>query len=139
MPGRLIVAGVFSVFAIIGVSCSNSATPTAAAVLEKRTIAAGPVKVSITPTQLDERGATFAIVLDTHALELSMDIAASAVLDVNGESWVVAGWSGDGPSGHHRAGELRFEPGGSARGTARLTIAGSGLPMNAGRPQVPAA
>jgi hypothetical protein len=115
--------------ALLGVSCSDTKTPTG--VLPTRTVDAGSVDVTITPTRFDAQGATFAIVLDTHAVELSMDLAASAVLDVDGSNWPSTGWSGDGPGGHHRTGELRFDPAGAARGTAHLTIAGFSKPVEA--------
>lgn len=131
MRPRLILAGLVSLLTILGVSCSDSKTPTANGVLPARTIDAGSVEVTITPTRFDDQGASFAISLDTHSVELSVDLAASAVLDVDGNVWPVAGWSGDGPGGHHRSGELRFEPRGPARGTARLTIDGFPKPVEA--------
>lgn len=128
---RLIVLILVLVLAMLGVSCSDTTSPAVAGVLPTRTLDAGSVDITITPTRFDAQGATFAIVLDTHAVELSMDLAASAVLDVGGQRWPVAGWSGDGPGGHHRAGELRFDQAGAARGMARLTIAGFPKPVEA--------
>ena len=115
--------------AMVGVACSDAKSPAVEGVLPARTVDAGSVTVTINPTQFAAQGATFAIVLDTHVVDLSMDLAASAVLDVDGQRWPVAGWSGDGPGGHHRAGNLRFDQGGAARGTARLTIAGFPKPV----------
>ena len=117
------------VLAILAVSCSDAKSPAVAGVLPTRTVDAGSVDVTITPTRFDAQGATFAIVLDTHAINLSMDLAASAVLDVDGQRWPVASWTGDAPGGHHREGELRFDQAGAARGTARLTIAGFPKPV----------
>lgn len=88
--------------------------------LETRTTSAGEIEVTIEPRQIDDRGAVFAITLDTHSVELSADLTL-ATLDVGGTSWPVEGWSGDGPGGH-REGELRFEATGPATGTVRLTI-----------------
>jgi len=99
--------------------------------LAERTVKAGEVDVRIAPTQLDAQGATFTIVLDTHSVELSMDLARSARLEVGGTAWDDAAWDGDGPSGHHREGELRFTASGPARGTARLTLSGFPEPVEA--------
>ncbi len=96
--------------------------------LETRTLSAGEIDITIEPRQIDEQGAAFAITLDTHSAELSMDLAA-AELEVAGTSWPVTGWDGDGPSGHHREGELRFEAAGPATGTARLALPGFPEPV----------
>lgn len=110
-------------------SDDTSATPTS--VLPARTVDAGAVEVKITPTRLDATGATFAITFDTHSVDLSLDPASSAALDVDGTAWPVYGWTGAGPGGHHREGELRFNPQGPASGTARLTISGLPEPVEA--------
>lgn len=89
--------------------------------LEIRTLAAGEVDVKIEPLQIDNSGAAFEITLDTHAVELDADLTR-ATLDVGGRSWPVDAWSGDGPGGHHREGELRFDAAGAATGTATLRI-----------------
>lgn len=108
----------------------NDSTPAAdtGAGLETRTLSAGEIDIKLEPRQLDDQGAAFAITLDTHSAELSMDLAA-AELEVAGTSWPVAGWDGDSPSGHHREGELRFEAAGPATGTARLTLPGFPEPV----------
>lgn len=96
--------------------------------LEARNVSAGEVDVKIEPRQLDDSAAVLAITLDTHAVELSMDLT-DAELEVDGTSWPVAGWDGDGPSGHHREGDLRFEAGGAATGIARLVLPGFPEPV----------
>lgn len=96
--------------------------------LEAQTLSAGEIDIEIEPRQLDAQGATFEITLDTHSVELSMDLTA-AELDVGGIAWPVTGWDGDGPSGHHREGELRFDAAGSPTGTARLVLAGFPEPV----------
>lgn len=98
--------------------------------LAKRTVKAGEVDVKIEPRQLDAQGAAFKITLDTHSVELSMDLAR-ARLEVNGTAWSDAAWTGDGPDGHHREGELRFTAQGPAQGTARLTLSGFPTPIEA--------
>jgi hypothetical protein len=57
-----------------------------------------------------------------------MDLTA-AELDVGGIAWPVTGWNGDGPSGHHREGQLRFDAAGTATGTARLVLVGFPEPV----------
>lgn len=102
-----------------------------AAGLQTRSAAAGEVDIEIVPRQLDDQGAVFAVTLDTHAVELSADLT-EATLEVGGATWPVDEWSGDGPGGHHREGELTFEPAGPATGTARLVIAGFAEPVEVG-------
>ena len=131
MIRRIGLGAALAVLVLSGASCSDAKTPAANSVLPSRTVDAGSVDVTITPTRLDAQGATFAVVLDTHAVDLSMDLAASAVLEVDGRSWPDAAWTGDVPGGHHRSGELRFTPGGAAQGTARLTLAGFAKPVEA--------
>ena len=96
--------------------------------LQAQTLSAGEIDIEVAPLQLDQGGAAFTITLDTHTTELSMDLNAAA-LDVGGSSWPVTGWDGDGPSGHHREGELRFEAAGPATGMARLVLAGFSEPV----------
>ena len=96
--------------------------------LQNRSVSAGEVDIKIEPRRLDDQSAVFAITLNTHAVELAMDLDA-ADLEVDGISWPVAGWKGDGPSGHHREGDLRFETAGKAVGTAWLALVGSAEPV----------
>lgn len=91
-------------------------------------VEAGSITVSITPTRLDDGGASFDVVLDTHSAELDMDLT-TAVLEVDGNTWGQPRWSGDGPGGHHRSGRLDFSAAGPARGTARLTLSGFPAPV----------
>ena len=82
--------------------------------------------VKVQPRQLDVGGAVFKISFDTHSVDLDQDLTRQARLVVGGTTWPIAGWSGDGPGGHHREGELRFTAAGPATGTATLSI--DGLP-----------
>ena len=121
-------------FALAGLLAACSSSPsgeTAKSVLPARTLAAGAVEVTITPTRLDTTGATFSIVLDTHSADLSVDLATFAVLTVGGTKWTVQGWTGDGPGGHHRSGELKFSAQRRPQGTAVLAIAGLPEPVEA--------
>lgn len=132
MPRRCVLAGVLWVLAIVGGSCSDESAPssqTTKSVLSARSIDAGSVEVTITPIRLDDQEALFTVSLDTHTVELSMNLVESAVLDVDGTTWPAVGWTGDGARGHHRSGELRFDPRGPAQGTARLTLGGFPEPI----------
>ena len=109
-----------------------SATNTAAtSSLPVRTIEAGAVTVKVEPRQLDAAGAVFKVTFDTHSVDLDQDLIRQARLVVGDTTWPVTGWSGDGPGGHHREGELRFAGAGPATGTAILTIDGLPEPVAA--------
>ena len=94
-----------------------------------RTIDVGGVTLKAEPQRIDARGALFKLVFDTHSVELNQDLTSQAVLIVDGTKWPVERWSGDGPGGHHREGELRFTASGPAAGTATLTIGGFSKPI----------
>ena len=89
----------------------------------------GEVTVKATLRQLSSEGAVAEVVFDTHSLELDLDIVAAATLTVAGVTWPTESWDGDGPTGHHREGKLRFSAAGPPEGTATLTIAGLSEPV----------
>lgn len=99
--------------------------------LPTRTIESGAVTVRITPIQLDASGAAFKVVLDTHAVDLDLDVAGSAQLVVDGTQWTAASWDGAGPGGHHREGTLRFDAAADPTGTAEVSISGLPKPVRA--------
>jgi hypothetical protein len=75
-----------------------------------RTDVQGAVTVGITPQNLQDYGETldFDIVLDTHSVDLSMDLAALATLSTDaGRSVQPLKWDG-GRGGHHVSGTLSF-------------------------------
>jgi hypothetical protein len=109
-------------------SCGGDPAPGAAPGHETRKVTAGAVEVTITPTSFNDDGATFAIVLDTHSVDLDLDVAASASLNVGGRSWTIPTWVGAGPGGHHREGTLAFTASGPPAGEAVLTINGLDQP-----------
>jgi hypothetical protein len=131
--GILTLAGAVLVTVIL-VALVSSPTPTSpgdttgtgARALEGAEVAAGEVDVWVEPIRIDEGGALFRIELDTHSVELDMDIAGGATLTVEGVEWGGATWVGDPPGGHHRGGELFFESAGPANGRMILRI--DGLP-----------
>jgi len=133
----LAIAAVIAVFlAVRGVVAwhdwrqpAPKTTAAGSAALPARSIGAGAVAVRIQPRQIDAEGAAFQVSLDTHSFALDLDVARQAQLVVGASTWPVAGWSGDGPGGHHREGVLRFNPAGPATGTATLTIGGLPKPV----------
>ena len=135
-----VIAAVVGVLAVAGgivawqVWGNNGTTGTPAASTSSwptRTVGAGSVTVKMQPTRLDAGGAVFKVSFDTHSVELNLDVAARARLVVGSSTWPTIGWSGDGPGGHHRQGQLRFDPAGPATGTATLTIGGLPKPVSA--------
>ena len=125
----LVGAAVISWF--IGQDNGGPAPARGATALATRTVPAGEVTVKVEPRQVDATGAVFKVTFDTHSEALDLDVARGATLVVGGVAWPVAGWSGDGPGGHHREGELRFSAGGPATGAAMLTISGLSKPVTA--------
>ena len=134
MRGRMTRPGTLGVFvpvlALLVVSCSSGSTPrSTVAGLASKKLSAGGMEVTVTPRQLDSRGARFDVELDTHSGDLGLDVARSSTLEVAGRRWPPARWSGDGPGGHHRGGTLEFPPGGSTSGAVRLVIDGLPAPV----------
>lgn len=120
------------VLALLLVSCSSGSTPgSTVAGLTSKKVSAGSIEVTMTPRQLDSRGARFDIALDTHSGDLGLDVARSSTLEVAGRPWQPARWSGDGPGGHHCSGTLEFPRGGPTSGTIRLVIGGLPAPVAA--------
>lgn len=108
---------------------SSGQTDMVTTALPTRTVEAGEVTVKLEPQRFDANGAAIKITFDTHSVDLDQYVARAARLDVSGVPWPADGWSGDGPGGHHRAGELRFRGAGPATGTATLTITGLSAPV----------
>lgn len=75
--------------------------------LSTQVVQAGEIEVTVTPTMASGK-AGFALVLDTHSVELDMDLAAAATLTVDGRDAGTASWVGQEPGGHHREGTLTF-------------------------------
>ena len=126
---RALAAGLLIAVVVLA-ACSTSSAPKAAAGLQARKATMGGLEVTITPTELDSRGAAFAVVVDTHPGAPRIDVAKNAALEVDGTAWIAPTWTDDGPGGHHRSGTLRFASAGPARGTAQLTISGLDQPLD---------
>jgi hypothetical protein len=118
----VVVAAAFGIAVVAGGDddASSPANPGLAA----KTVTAGKITVRLEPHHIDATGAEFRVTLDTHSEELDMDLVAGARLVVGATEWPATAWDGDGPSGHHRAGTLRFDPAGSATGRVELTLDG---------------
>lgn len=137
MRTRLIAVGIVIVVAVaVGVAAfgrdAGTTTPERRSALAARTVKAGPVTVKVEPHHIDATGAEFELTLDTHSQNLTMDLASGAELVVGGTRWPVRGWDGDGPTGHHRAGTLRFATGGPPTGAVELTLDGFASRVSAG-------
>ncbi len=93
----------------------------------------GAITIEITPIDLAASGDTlgFIVVLDTHSIDLSMDLAAAAALTTDtGRSVNALSW--DAPKGgHHVAGTLTFPASvdgtGVLSGASMLTLTITGL------------
>ena len=112
-------------------AAAGAAGSTGSAALPAREVVAGAVVISIEPIRIDQSGAVFRILMDTHSGDLSADLAAGSVLEVDGVEWSNPSWSGDPPGGHHRQGELAFPAAGDAAGSATLTMEGFSAPVDA--------
>ncbi len=86
--------------------------PTDQDVLSTQTNFEGSVTVKATPAGIpDGQQWKFKIVLDTHSDELSQDLTKIISLtDSAGNVYQPTSWDGSPPGGHHREGELVFNP-----------------------------
>ncbi len=93
------------------------------------TVTVGEVEATVVPTRVDSTGAEFDITLDTHAVDLDVDIARQATLTIDGRPWTRPAWDGEGAGSHHLEGTLTFTADGPAAGDAMLTIDGLDDPI----------
>ena len=105
---------------------TKASGPSSTASLPARSTTARAVTVKVQPRTLNEAGAVFKVIFDTHSVNLDQDLVKVSKLVVGTKVWPVASWTGGKPGGHHREGELRFTASGPASGTATLSI--NGLP-----------
>lgn len=140
---RFLIVLAVAALALAGAACGGNAktaspgtsigepTQSPAPALATKTVEAGAVTVKINPVRIDATGAEFKVAFDTHSVDLDFDVARIATLTVAGTPWTGATWSGDGPSGHHRAGTVRFAAAGPAESSAVLSLAGLPGPVTA--------
>lgn len=72
-----------------------------------------PIAIKATPVEFGQYAKVwkFAIVLDTHSVDLNQDLMQIAILvDNQGNEYKPIDWEGSGPGGHHREGALIFSP-----------------------------
>lgn len=78
--------------------------------LETKTDKQGQVTVKITPQNFSGTQWKFAIVFDTHSVDLNQDIMQIVELtDNQGTIYKPIAWEGAEPGGHHREGVLLFD------------------------------
>lgn len=129
---RLIVAAVAVMAAVATVAVTKrGGDPPAPKAFAEREIEVGEVTVKVRPVLIDEEGAEFRVVFDTHSVDLGFDVAANARLTVGGSAWTAPTWAGAAPGGHHREGTLRFRSGGPAMGDVELRMSGLPAPLTA--------
>jgi hypothetical protein len=89
---------------------SESTAPEETAVLDTAVDEQGAVTVSVTPVDLSQAAATlaFEVAMNTHSVDLSMDLAELATLTTdNGRTVPATLWDAV-PGGHHVSGVLTF-------------------------------
>jgi len=91
-------------------AANESTAPKEAAVLDTAVDEQGAVTVSVTPVDLEQEVSelAFEVVMDTHSVDLSMDLAELATLTTdNGRTVSATLWDAV-PGGHHVSGVLKF-------------------------------
>ena len=114
------------VAALVLGACAGDTEPAATTALERRKVTVGEVTVTVTPQRVAADGAVFAVALDTHSVDLDLDIADNARLTVDGVEWTGATWDGAASGGHHREGRVRFT-GGTRPVTGEVVLSLDGL------------
>ncbi|MBK8903519.1 MAG: hypothetical protein IPM53_20210 [Anaerolineaceae bacterium] len=114
-------------------AASESTAPEETAVLDTAVDEQGAVSVAVTPVDLSLEAATlaFEVVMDTHSVDLSMDLAELATLTTdNGRTVSATLWDAV-PGGHHVSGMLTFpavvEGTAVLEGAAELTLTLTGV------------
>lgn len=81
------------------------------------------VTVMVKPTDISEDSCYFEVTLQTHSIDLDMDILKSVILlGDNAEEILPDIWEGDAPDGHHRTGILTFQKVNSVQDEIRLQV-----------------
>lgn len=96
---------------IVSAKALPTSTPSGSAEADLiRTDSQGAVEFSVQPVYLDATGATidFEVSMNTHSVDLSMDLATRSTLTTdNGNSVQASSWTGQ-SGGHHVSGTLSF-------------------------------
>jgi hypothetical protein len=109
-------------------TAAQPAAPAGAAVDDTLVDEQGAVVVAVTPLNIGQEGATldFEVAMNTHSVDLSMDLATLATLTTDtGEEAAASFWDGP-PGGHHATGVLSFP---AASGEGRLLKAATALTL----------
>lgn len=97
---QLAVAGAVLVGLFVLPACAGQSSGAGTA-LATKSVTVGAVEVKVEPVKVDASGAEFKVFFDGHSFDLGLDPARSASLNVAGQGWPVARWSGDPAGGHH--------------------------------------
>jgi hypothetical protein len=114
-------------------SVGESSAPEETAVVETAVDEQGAVTVSVTPVDLEQEVSelAFEVVMDTHSVDLSMDLAELATLTTDSGRAVSATLWDAVPGGHHVSGVLTFpavvEGTAVLEGAAELTLTITGV------------
>ena len=114
-------------------AASESTAPEETAVLDTAVDEQGAVTVSVTPVDLNQEAATlaFEVAMNTHSVDLSMDLAELATLTTDSGRTVSATLWDAVPGGHHVSGVLTFpavvEGTAVLEGAAELTLTITGV------------
>lgn len=90
---------------------TGSAAGAGAATVDTRTAEAGGVTVQVTPLNLNDPAAEtlrFAVVMDTHSVDLGVDLAQLATLQAGVNEVKALEWQAPPGGGHHVSGALSF-------------------------------
>lgn len=95
-----------------GTSAANVTISDTGAAFAAQTVEGGSVTVKVTPLNMKANAPLeFAIVMDTHSVDLNDDIMKAVVLrDDSGREYMPTAWDGPGGGGHHREGKIKFAP-----------------------------
>jgi hypothetical protein len=98
--------------------------------LSAQTQTVGGVKVTVTPFRIDSTGALFDVgLLASSGVTVSVDVARDMHLSVGGRDWGKASWTGSSPGAQNVMGQVSFDAGGPATGSAVVLIDGLAHPV----------
>ncbi|OJX76752.1 hypothetical protein [Magnetospirillum sp. 64-120] len=99
------------VAALVGLAIIASPPAARAEEFQAQTDRQGQVTVKVAPLALKADGWIFDVVFDTHSVALDHDVTAvAALIGPDGREHKPTAWNGDPAGGHHRKGNLVFQP-----------------------------